>query len=162
MALAFSGPQHWELLLLSEREADGVMEQLWPAKRSSSCARKGAGTGPILLSFAFLRVACQSYDDGVTSATPHLVVCSPNEPKPSAALGPLGKFFPELVSAQLFNGETTYNAQAAAKWVDVEAKPLGHEIHKLVRHKKDVVEALVAMRGKQTLFTYSHLEQACD
>ena len=158
MALAFPGPKHWELLLLSEREADGVMEQIWPADGSSSCA----GTRPILLSFAFLRVACQLFDDGVTGASPRLIVCAPNETRPSGTLGPLGKVFPELVSAQLFNGETTYSAQAAAKWGDVKNTALGQEIQELVRHRKGVVEALVAMRGKQTLLAYSHLEQACD
>ena len=164
MVLVFPGSDPWELLLLSEREADGLMEQLWPSGGRQAPPAAGAGPQPMLLSFALLRAACQDRCDGNTGASPRLVVRAPNEPSPASTLGlcKLEKTFPELVSVQLFNGDTTFSAQADATWEQVRATPLGKEIHRMVQHKKQVVEALVAMHGKQTLLAYSHLEQACD
>lgn len=75
----------------------------------------------------------------------------------------------QLVSVQLFNGETTYvkgtqvaGASASLGWAALKAEQQLVELHKLVGGRIATVEALVSMRGKQMLLSRSQLELACD
>lgn len=70
-----------------------------------------------------------------------------------------GRYVEQLVSAALFNGETTYVPERGGRSVGV--LPLLVELRRLVRGRGKAVEALVGMRGKQPLLSRSQLEAEC-
>ena len=76
-----------------------------------------------------------------------------------------GDLRPQLVSLQLWDGETTFADPAAMGqlgWEAQRALPTLARLRRLVAGQGAAVEALVSMRGKAVLFSHSQLERACD
>ena len=59
------------------------------------------------------------------------------------------------------NGETTYVNPDGRQWSELEELPCLKELEKLVHRKEEAAEALVRMRGKQSLYSRSQLELVC-
>jgi hypothetical protein len=67
----------------------------------------------------------------------------------------------QLVSVQLFHGETTYVDAGGRGWEEMKELPWLKQLEYLVHSRWEAAEALVAMRGRQALFSRSQLELAC-
>ena len=124
-----------EVVLLSERELDGLLEVLWAG---------GGGAGGSVVALLSLRYANRAFPQRA-------------RPKLAASLKPAGRDLlsrlaaSELVSVQLFNGAATYEGQEQQG-----------ELVRMVRGRMEAAEALVAMRGALPLFPRSDLQKACD
>jgi hypothetical protein len=113
-------PSSGEVLLLSEREADSLQEELWRAAASGSSSSSGA---PVLMNLAYARFAA---DEGPAGAQQRLLLASPVKSAAAARqlstqvsckrmrMDELQLGTAELVSMLLFNGSTSYAAHAAA------------------------------------------------
>jgi hypothetical protein len=142
-----------EVLLLSEREADGVLGAAWAARRGGGGSRvsgKESGKGPILLHLAYARAALRGGAPGGGTPVPLAVSLAAGgaaRPVPRDAVAG-GLHAHELASVQLFNGE-------------VGTCSMG-ELRALVAGKRALAEALVGMRGRSLAFARSDLGLACD
>lgn len=149
------------VVLLSEREANGLFEALWPGSSASNRLGKagGGGTAPLLVSMPY---ACSAQHDGPLRVA---ACASWDASRQLAAQLPAGRLRPQLASLQLFNGETTFVPPQQLVGLEVAAwwgLPTLAALRALVAGQRAAAEALVAMRGKQVLFAYSQLELACD
>ncbi|PRW58669.1 hypothetical protein C2E21_2704 [Chlorella sorokiniana] len=170
-------------LLLSEREASGLLEAVWAASSSrSSSSGKEAKTSPgsiaagkaspLLVSLCYA-AAAQLLRNGGEAPPLRLpaAVGGGSDSDSSSSGGALavrlraGDMRAQLVSLQLWDGETSY-ADAAALgpkgWEAERALPTLARLRRLVVGQRAAAEALVAMRGKAVLFGHSQLERACD
>lgn len=134
------------VLLVSEREADVLFE----LGRHAAASKAGTGvtgvTPPVLTSLCYAQEAWQS-GRGVRLAQPLGCrdVTTPARPSSSA-----------LAAIQLFDGQTSYGGQACEVY---------RELQRLLSqsaHCASTCLELVASRGKQSLFSHSDLERACD
>jgi hypothetical protein len=146
-----------EVVMLSEREAEGLLEQ-WLAMKgigtsnSSSSGIGAAGWGAArssayLVSLGYA-LAADAGGGGQSLATALL-------PAAAAAYGMQQQKqqlldMRKLMSMQLFDGGASFS------FMDQR------ELQKVMRGRKEAAEALVSMRGKLPLFTCSDLEKACD
>ncbi|KAL4434355.1 hypothetical protein ABPG75_000796 [Micractinium tetrahymenae] len=164
------------VVLLSEREANGLMEALWPGSSagggsSSSNGFSKAGSGgaaPLLVSLPY---ACAAQPTGAASAAAQagplrlgVYACRQAEEQLAVQLS-AGQFRSQLASLALFDGETTYVPPSQLGGLAEHAwwrLPTLAALRKLAAGQRAAAEALVAMRGKQVLFAYSQLEVACD
>lgn len=161
---AAAGPA---VVLLSEREANALLELAWAGQGGSSTIGSGKPV-PLLACLAYAAAVQQPGLDGqpvpLRLATALRGVGGDGWSAPGALEGALrsGAFMPQLVSAQLFNGETTYVPQRAdAQWADVRQAPALLELASLAGGHAPAAEALVDMRGKASFFLRSQLERAC-
>jgi hypothetical protein len=151
---------HGSAVLLSEREADTLLELLWGA-----CS--GGGGGSIdsdAGSSVGLRALRATASAVVLASLPALRQAVEDEAPPRLALsGPVGsglrpqavpkltdQQLPSVVALQLFDGDTQFRT-AAQKRV----------LFALVRQRLPAAEQLTSMRGKQMLLPRSDLEDAC-
>jgi hypothetical protein len=145
-----------DLLLLSEREAEGVLEHLWTAAATGSgVPGTSSSSTAALLSLSYARLACSAAAAGAaasTAAAPltgqQFLVQPPQPPihsTPSAQL-------PQLVTAHLFSGGSMYDG-------DPQQLQL---LHSMVRGRREAAEALLDSRGRQSQLPRSELELACD
>lgn len=153
------------VVLLSEREANALLELAW-AGRGGGFVEKGPV--PLLACLAYAAAVQQPGLDGqpvpLRLATALRAVGRGSWAVPGPLAGALrsGAFMPQLVSAQLFNGETTYVPQRAdAQWADVRQAPALLKLASLAGGHAPAAEALVDMRGKASFFLRSQLERAC-
>lgn len=161
------------VVLLSEREACGLMEALWPGGGGGGSNGVGKASssraGPLLTSLPY---ACAAQPTGAAAGAAQpaeplrLAACASRQAAASlAAQLSAGRFRAQLASLQLFDGETTFvpPRQLGGRGVDAWwALPPLAALRALVTGQRAAAEALVAMRGKQVLFAFSQLEVACD
>ncbi|PNH10973.1 hypothetical protein TSOC_002217 [Tetrabaena socialis] len=133
-------PGSGELLLLSEREAEQLLARMRAAQGSS--AATGSASGPALLHLPYTSCAAA----GIS----RLWLAQSSGGNAAAAAAFLRLAAPELVSALLFSGETTYPSA-------VQQRELGA----LVARRLAEAEVLVALRDKQSMLPRSDLERAC-
>jgi hypothetical protein len=167
------GDRGLAVLLLSERECNALLELLWQA----GCGGAASGTrkklAPPLL--ANLCYACEAQQRPVGGAAPPapLRLAAPVVAGGSMAAGgglleaelQQGGFMPQLVSLQLWNGETTYINKCLPPdggWEALRQEPQLQQLHPMVCGQGALAEALVCMRGKQPFYSLSQLERACD
>jgi hypothetical protein len=147
-----------EVVMLSEREAEGLLEQ-W-------LALKGIGTNNSSSSSSVTGVA----GGGAAHSSAHLVSlgyalaarAGGRQPLATALLPAAAGAYamqqqqqqlvdvPKLVSMQLLDGGASF------PFIDQG------DFKQMMRGRKEAAEALVSMRGKLPLFTCSDLEKACD
>jgi hypothetical protein len=135
-------------LLVSEREADALLELQWGA-RSSGGGRSVGGGGAVLVSLPALR---QAVEDGAPPRLAHMLrdpVGSGLCPQPVAKLAE--KQLPSVVALQLFDGDTRYQTDAQKR-----------ALHGLMRRRLPAAVELTSMRGKQSLLPCSDLLAACE
>lgn len=165
-------------LLLSEREGSGLLEAMWSSIATASSSEGGSSSSetpaasrqpPLLVSLCFACAAQPLRNGG--AAMPLRLAASAVGGGRWADDGPLtsrlraGDLRPQLVSLQLWDGETTYADPAALGqlgWEAQRALPTLSRLRRLVAGQGAAVEALVSMRGKGVLFSHSQLERACD
>lgn len=149
-----------EVLLLSEREADALLELQWQRPLAASSARGCSGSPrPLLLSLPYARVA---YDQGGPGLPRLAVQLSPERSRPPPA-APAGMRLCKLVSLQLFNGDTSYSSGGVgADYAERMDQPRMRELVRMVRGRLLAAEQLVGMHGKQVLLPRSDLELVCD
>lgn len=160
------------VVLLSEREANGFLEALWPGGSRSTTLRSKAGSCRAAAMVVSMPYACAVQPTGTAAAGARpaaplqLAACVSSEvARQLAAQLAAGQFRAQLASLQLFNGDATFVPPWQLAGVDVDAwwqlPPLA-TLRALVAGQRAAAEALVAMRGKQVLFAFSQLELACD
>lgn len=159
------------VILLSEREAEGILEQLYVNARSQHSAPADAATnkpadlpqGAHLLSLCYIRLAkhcsnlssTRSSSTGLKQGVQLLAIPlskSPCNRSSSNMFWQQLPAIPELVSVHLFNGGAMY---------DGDQQQLSH-LKMMVQGRTEAVEALLDIRGKHALFPRSQLELACD
>ena len=142
------------VLLLSEREANGLLEAMW-AGNGRGGSQPAGKAAPLLVSLCYacaappLRLAAAVLSGGARQAVGQMAA------EPGA-----GAFQPQLVSLQLWDGEATYVPEEPKQGQQAPRQLV--LLRQLVAGRGAAAEALVAMRGKQVLFSRSQLEQACD
>ncbi len=152
-----SSPVQPEVLLVSEREEDALLELLW---RTSATTGSGSlpkpSDAPVLLRLPYAS-AFQEVQEKAGDASPvppPRLACSVLAPTQQLAAIPAQQALMSLdalVSLRLFNAETVYASISQRK-----------VLHKLMRRKVEVAEELVQLRGKEALLHRSHLEDACQ
>lgn len=157
------------IVLISEREANSLLKLML----QSRSAFQGATSTTVINSSVLMHLcyACQAAaEDNSSSSSPRLASVTNHDGRQIAGL-PLqsarGQFnlsdcMRQLVSAQLFNGETTYIEPRGRQYGELEELPWLKELHRLVHRQEEAAEALVRMRGKQSLYSRSQLELACS
>ena len=139
------------MLLLSEREADSALECIFRLKHAGP-AKSTSGSPPLLmiLSYAAEAVATtQTIKLAVSMSKGGHFLLPPSLGPSTLPSSP--PFIAALARLLLFDGECVYPSQALKK-----------AVHVLVRRKKSEAEKIVAMRGRETMLSRSHLEQACE
>jgi hypothetical protein len=153
-----------EVVLVSEREAEGLLE-LWLEQKGFTTVSGSSGLSS--------RVSARA--GTATSSSAHLVslsyalaaagggpLATALLPAAAAAAGRTGHAVvgkqgqelvnvPELVSMQLFNGGCSFASTEQRQW-----------LRSRMRGRREAAEGLVSMRGTLPLFPRSHLEKACD
>jgi hypothetical protein len=153
------------VVLLSERECNALLEQLWLGGGSSGRVTASSSRQPLLLTnlcYVYKELGSHS---GLAQSLPPLAVKLSRSGQPSGGELAGGELLQQLVSLQLFNGETTYvdHGQAGLQpWEVLRELPQLRQLRTLVKEHGAAAEAVVAMRGKQVLFSRSQLERACD
>ncbi|GIL75394.1 hypothetical protein Vretifemale_5196 [Volvox reticuliferus] len=144
-----------EVLLVSEREADQLQGTSWNAEPRFGDGSGGAANPPLMLDLCY---ACQavtggSYDKpllalplahGGGSSTEATAMMTR-----SLAWRRMGAA--QLVSVQLFNGDSRYKSDAQRD-----------RLRRMVWRRREDVEELMSMRGKMSLLPRSDLERACE
>jgi hypothetical protein len=164
------GERGLAVLLLSERECNALLELLWQAGCGGAASGTRKESPPPLL--ANLCYACEVQQQPVNGAAPApLRLAAPVFAGSSLAAGgglleaelQQGGFMPQLVSLQLWNGETTYIDKCLPPDGGWEAlRQELQQLHSMVCGHDALAEALVCMRGKQPFYSLSQLERACD
>jgi hypothetical protein len=130
-------PRTGEVLLLSEREADGVQEQIWNHRTTTAAAAAGRA---VLVSLAFTQPPA-----AVATAAPRTGGPGYHGVMPAAVLR-------ELVSVLLFNGCTSYTSGTQQV----------QQLQEMMTGNKACAEVLLSLRGKLALLSRSDLELSCD
>ncbi|MEW5310745.1 MAG: hypothetical protein WDW38_002512 [Sanguina aurantia] len=143
-----------KVLLVSEREADGLLELIRQSSGSSSSHHpvlpmSGCTAGPVLQNLCYASAGLDA------SSVPQLAVTlTAGEPNTLQQLRygwqASNLAVQDVVSLQLLNGQACYGDQQ-----------LRH-LRSMVSGRREAAQALVSMRGKQLLFPRSSLELACD
>jgi hypothetical protein len=167
--------QNGDVLLLSEREAEGILEHLWRAtagnSRVAGPGSNSSSSAPVLMHLSYARLACSAQHwrstpaaagatqaaraaAGATAAGMNFLVQPVSTPASTYAstASRLAVQLPELVSAHLFNGGSMYDG-------DPQQLQL---LHGMVRGRREAAEALLDSRGRQSQLPRSELELACD
>eukprot|EP00887_Chlorella_sp_A99_P004660 scaffold4.g4660.t1 len=157
-------------VLVSEREANGLLEQLWargpgvsigpPANAPPSKPRH-----PVLASLCYAAQALQPARGGAAGAGPLRLAARVSAAGWAAPPGAtLAAEVAPITHLQLFNGETTFvdPRQHGTGWETLGRLPHLRMVAALAGGHVAAAEALVAMRGKAVLFARSQLEQACS
>lgn len=167
------------VLLLSEREANGVLRALWSGSGAGARARAeapGSATpAPLLVSLSYLAAAQPPVGAAAGGAAPQLRLAAALRADSTGAswqeLGQLaeearaGTFTSQLVSMQLYDGQSTFVPPKQLEdlpWHEQREVPPLALLRGLVAGHAGTAEALAAMRGKHALFARSQLERACD
>jgi hypothetical protein len=136
-----------QVLLVSEREADALLELLWQARPGGGAA---AGAVPLLQSLSYAKLAFEGA--GIVPVAPRLA-CSVSahawHVSPGRACAQASA--PVLVTLQLFDGDTMYGTLLQRR-----------ELQRLMRRRLEAAQELTGMRGKQSLLPRSHLERVCE
>ena len=140
-------------LLVSEREAEALLELLW-ATGKVSLSRSGGPRSPLLLGLSYAQKGFAELAGGGGPSTLSLAVSVSSggawaAPDAGEALRRLG--VSELVAMHLFGGGTEYGTPAEMK-----------ELHRLMRRQLRAAEALTEARGRQSMLSRSGLERACE
>jgi hypothetical protein len=162
--------QNGDVVLLSEREAEGILEHLW---RAAATGRGVPGTSSssrssqvVLLSLSYARLARSTAAAGIASSSPaapppgqQFLVQPPQGPihlNPSYAsvANRLSAQLqlPQLVNAHLFSGGSMYDGDSQQVLL----------LHGMVAGRREAAEALLDSRGRQSQLPRSELELACD
>jgi hypothetical protein len=162
--------QNGDVVLLSEREAEGILEHLW---RAAATGRGVPGTSSsssssqvVLLSLSYARLARSTAAAGTASSSPaapppgqQFLVQPPQGPihlNPSYAsvANRLSAQLqlPQLVNAHLFSGGSMYDGDSQQVLL----------LHGMVAGRREAAEALLDSRGRQSQLPRSELELACD
>jgi hypothetical protein len=164
--------QNGDVVLLSEREAEGMLEHLWRAAATGSgvpgtSSSSSSSSQVVLLSLSYARLARSAAAAGTASSSSlaapppgqQFLVQPPQGPihlnhsYASVASRLLPQLqLPELVTAHLFNGGSMYDG-------DPQQLQL---LHGMVRGCREAAEALLDSRGRQSQLPRSELELACD
>lgn len=146
-----------DVVLLSERDAEGLLEVLWSQYYSSRPQHQQLpedGNAPLLVHLCYATNTDRQGKLKVPRSSAPLLSsllllgsgqsagASPSQLPWSAA---------QEVSMRLFNGETTFHSEAQRD-----------HLRTLVYRKREVAEALVGMRGKHWAFLRSDLERAVE
>ena len=148
-----------EVVLVSEREAEGLLEQ-WLAQKgidsggSSSMgsgirARGSATSTPYLVSLGYAWAAA-GRGPLATALAPAAAAAYYSKQQQRRQQQELVEV-PELVSVQLFNGGASFASSEQREW-----------LKGMMRGRREAAEALVSMRGTLPMFPRSDLEKACD
>ena len=140
-------------LLVSEREADAILELLW-ADGKVSLSRGGVSRAPLLLGLSYAQKGYKELARGRSPPSLSLAVSVSSggawaAPDAEEALRRLG--VSNLVAMHLFGGGTKYGTQAEMQ-----------ELHRLMRRRLPAAEALTEARGRQSMLSRSGLERACE
>lgn len=167
------------VVMLTEREANGLLEVMWSGSSGSTVGisslsallfRGKGGPLPLLVSLCY---ACEAQEQVPAPRRQPVLRLAAAVVGGGAwrDLGPLvtelctGSMGLQLVSLQLWDGETTYAREDAGQplqWRAARQLPQLGLLRQLVAGRGTEAEALVAMRGKQVLLLRSQLELACD
>ncbi len=146
-------PVPGSFVLLSEREANALIPlMLQSAKTATSQHHNGC-----LL--WHLRYACAAANERAELQL--LLGGSGKEAVHAAADMLVNASVDQLVSAQLFNGDTTYVDPTNKKLDELKHLPALEMLQHLVDRRGAEALALVEMRGKSPFFSRSQLEMAC-
>ncbi|KAL4516828.1 hypothetical protein Ndes2437A_g00949 [Nannochloris sp. 'desiccata'] len=164
------------VVLLSEREANGVLKAMLESKKQKHCRY----TGALLMHLCYACDAASTKQQQQGKPIDVSPLLPPNLSPIKLALNgnaasrdtqytsrsilkalQSGVCLKQFVSMQLFNGETTYVDPQGRQWIELEKLPWLKELQRLVWHEGEVAEVLVRMRGTHVLFTRSQLEMAC-
>ncbi|MBX9448652.1 MAG: hypothetical protein KL787_02555 [Taibaiella sp.] len=163
------------VVLLSEREANGVLKAMLESKKQKHCRY----TGALLMHLCYACDAASTKQQQQGKPIDVSPLLPPNLSPIKFALNgnaasrdtqytrsilkalQSGVCLKQFVSMQLFNGETTYVDPQGRQWIELEKLPWLKELQRLVWHEGEVAEVLVRMRGTHVLFTRSQLEMAC-
>ena len=162
-----SGPRH-QLLLLSEREADTLLALLWTTSSRSEAGRSAAPfelVNRVQLWHMLLTDGGAEVETLPAVAWRMLLAVARQQQRACCCLADIGdkrELLKDMVSVQVFNGDTMYSAGQQQWESQVSDSVQGVELQRLVKRKHGVMEDLVWMRGKQSLFSHSHLQEACD
>jgi hypothetical protein len=156
------------VLLLSERENEGILEQLW--KGSTSSSTSSSSSRPVLLSLSYARLARSAAAAAAAPTTAAAAPASlsflarPLQPISSSAasasrteIASIASRLPavaELVSVHLFNGASMFDGQNDPQQLQV--------LHGMVKGRREAAEMLLDSRGRQAQLSRSELELACD
>jgi hypothetical protein len=161
-----------DVLLLSEREAEGVLEQLYRDKPSRGrVSSSSSSSRPVLLSLSYARLARSAADADATSTAAaaqagmsfllqplqplsHTTAATGSSTSPAPCAIITGKMpqVPELVSAHLFNGGSMFDGDQQQLQV----------LQGMVQRRREAAETLLDSRGTQSQLPRSELELACD
>ncbi|KAF5833854.1 hypothetical protein DUNSADRAFT_9691 [Dunaliella salina] len=142
-------PHDGTVCLISEREADALLQLAW--KSSSSSSSSGAAThGSLLLQLSYTRLAYYD-EEGTQLLVTRLGAIGGKVQRLHETS--LNKF---LVDLQLFNGDTMYGDGSSSR-----SKEQQRLLRGMVAHKQSAAEDLVGYRGKLPALPRSHLEFAC-
>lgn len=157
----FHRPLNWilafldgKVLLVSEREADAILELMWTpaathASASPSTSLSMVGSAPMLVNLCY---ASAGHD---TATHPQLalpVILNSNDVMLQRDdLQHASRFGVDAIaSLQLLNGHASFSDQQI------------FHLRSMVSGHREAALALVSMRGKLPTFPRSHLEKACD
>ena len=139
-------------LLVSEREAEALLELLWATGKVSLSNSRGLRS-PLLLGLSYAQRGYKELAGGGPPTLSLAVSVSSSgawaAPDAKEALRRLGAA--ELVGMHLFGGGTEYGTPAEMR-----------ELHRLMRRRLRVAEALTEARGRQSMLSRSGLERACE
>ncbi len=137
-----------QVLLISEREADVLLEQLYKQQTIAQLPAN-AGQVPVLVTRGYAAAAASHQ-----SGPPQLPMLALGVKLPLGPLSPSGKALmpmDALVSLQLLNGETVYRLRQHREL-----------LHGLMRRNLEGAESLVSLRGRESLLPKSQLQEACN
>uniref|UniRef100_A0A7R9V0Q8 ubiquitinyl hydrolase 1 n=1 Tax=Chlamydomonas euryale TaxID=1486919 RepID=A0A7R9V0Q8_9CHLO len=137
------------VLLVSEREADAILELLWTPQPGQLVSVLRTREAPVLVSLPYLR---QAWESGSPMKLGHRLVSAGSWQSASGNDAPVPQqLLPSLMSLQLFDGDTRFRTVAQKQ-----------HLHGLMRRKRQAAEELTSMRGKQQLLSRSDLAAACE
>ena len=150
-------------LLVSEREADSLIEVLWASGEGTADTgpRSSPQPSPLLLILSSIQQGFREHQ--LQRGSPiHLSTCLTMRSSrawstpPASSIAALGQLESDpglgvLVGMQLFGGGTEYGTRKERE-----------ALHRLMRRKREAAEDLTEMRGRQSMFSRSDLEVACE
>lgn len=156
-------PKTGDVLLVSEREADALQEQVWVAagKGAAGTIWGRSSDAPVLVNLAYAQLAAEDNPSGqqqgvllasqLGSYSVPAVVTRQAAQKRQRLCVSLQLGGAELVSLLIFNGCASYGSEAQRQ-----------RLRRMMRGRRAAAEVLVSLRGKQAMLARSHLELACD
>ncbi|KAL4856324.1 hypothetical protein ACK3TF_003137 [Chlorella vulgaris] len=157
------------VLLLTDREANALLDLLWRQPVGRCVDSSSSKRVPMLASLSYAWAA-QQQDDGAPMPLRLAAALVDSTEGSWAEAGQLaqelqgGAFIGPLTSIQLFNGKTTYSPplQPGTPWEEERQLVPLRALRELASGRATAAEELVSMRGKSMFWLQSQLERTCN